>query len=703
MKRKLLAGKEGELFLCLETNNKGESETHLYLYGEVGWEIQSHSLAVAIDELDSDESITVHINSQGGNVFEGFSIYEKIRGHTGETVAIVEGLAASIASLIMCGCDSVHAYETSRVMIHKASTYTAGTADDLRKQADRLDAINQTLIEVYGKRTNLTEEEIDDAMSSETWYTGIEAEVIGFVDTVLNVDPAKEEAKMPDKKIDYEKRASEIRSLFAEHPEHEQLMFTCIGNIDLTMNDIQAKLDEVKVESEPKPTDPAENEPDSPQNKDTPAITAEANVKRVNAIVAAFKPHEGHSDLMFECVGNVNCTVDVAKAKLLDALGKESEQQGEGLNKPTVGPVGDNWRKQFVGAAVEAVLQKKGIEPEKDSPYKELRNKFRNHSLLDFARHSLEQKNIAIHGSKLEIVAAAFQHGTGDFIQILEDSARKSMLRGYTEMTSYHNVIARTGSLMDFKVNKLVGLGAFGDLDKIDPQGEYKFGTLSEFGEDIQLATYGKQFAITREAIINDDLNAFTRIPMKMGAAVSRMYGNMTAELLAGNGRKLKRDNKALFHADHNNTGKSVPSTDALVAADVAMTTQVAEGGIIVEAMPRYVYCPRRLKAQFDRVINSQFHVGETPENNNSSVPNVAPNLTVLGDPRLDMEDPLAWYVLADPNMTDTMEIAFLDGEETPMMEQYQENGRDGLFYRVRADVGVSVLDYKGIYRGNNS
>ena len=131
------------------------------------------------------------------------------------------------------------------------------------------------------------------------------------------------------------------------------------------------------------------------------------------------------------------------------------------------------------------------------------------------------------------------------------------------------------------------------------------------------------------------------------------------------------------------------------------MQTHKGEGGITVEFKPKIIYCPVGLERKIKTVLNSQTYVGETLAESDANVPNVVPTgLVVISDSRLDDASATRWYMLASPTQYDTLAIAFLDGQEEPFMESYEVAGRDGLFYRVRADVGVAALDYKGLYRG---
>src|SRR5699024_8480473 len=120
------------------------------------------------------------------------------------------------------------------------------------------------------------------------------------------------------------------------------------------------------------------------------------------------------------------------------------------------------------------------------------------------------------------------------------------------------------GSLPDFKQAKRVGLDAFPALAEVKEDAEYTYATVGDFAEPVVLATYGKMFKITRQAIVNDDMDAFTRIPMKMGRAARRTVGNLVYAILTGN--PSMSDSTTLFHANHGNLAGSggAPSVSTL-------------------------------------------------------------------------------------------------------------------------------------------
>jgi len=161
----------------------GESAT-LYIYDAIGFfGIEAEQLVQEIDQLDASE-ITLRINSPGGDVFDGVAIYNALKRHPATVHAKVDGLAASMASLIALAGDDVEIAEGAFFMIHKPWSMVLGDANEMRAEADLLDKIEATALSVYAKRSNMGEGEIRAAMEAETWYTAGEAVAAGFADTV---------------------------------------------------------------------------------------------------------------------------------------------------------------------------------------------------------------------------------------------------------------------------------------------------------------------------------------------------------------------------------------------------------------------------------------------------------------------------------------------------------------------------------------
>ena len=169
--------------------NDGKAE--IFIYSDIGydwWEDKSTAqlFAEELKNLGDISSIDLHINSNGGDVFDGQAIHTLIKNHKGFVTAYIDGLAASIATVIAMGADKVIMPKNAMMMIHNAWTGLYGNANDLRKMADDLDHINDTIVHTYlAKAKDKTDEAtIRDLMDKESWLNAEECLSLGLCDEV---------------------------------------------------------------------------------------------------------------------------------------------------------------------------------------------------------------------------------------------------------------------------------------------------------------------------------------------------------------------------------------------------------------------------------------------------------------------------------------------------------------------------------------
>jgi ATP-dependent Clp protease protease subunit len=170
-----------------EIKAKGENaEIHIYEDIGEGWlgGISAKSFADEVKKLGKIKNINVKINSYGGSVFDGIAIYNTLRNNSARVRVDIDGIAASIASIIAMAGDEVNIAENGFMMIHDPWVIAAGTAEDLREQANTMDKVRDTLLDTYMKKATSSREAISDMMSEETWLTAGEAHEIGLVDQI---------------------------------------------------------------------------------------------------------------------------------------------------------------------------------------------------------------------------------------------------------------------------------------------------------------------------------------------------------------------------------------------------------------------------------------------------------------------------------------------------------------------------------------
>ncbi|AVH47357.1 MULTISPECIES: head maturation protease, ClpP-related [Staphylococcus] len=171
-----------------KTDKKGE----ILIYGDIvseEWftnDITAPGFKQQLDELGNVSEIDVHINSSGGNVFEGHAIYNMLKMHKAKINIYIDALAASIASVIAMSGDTIFMHKNSFLMIHNSWIMTVGNAKELRDTADLLDKTDEASNQAYLDRAlNISEEELKELLDAETWLTASEALEKGFIDEIL--------------------------------------------------------------------------------------------------------------------------------------------------------------------------------------------------------------------------------------------------------------------------------------------------------------------------------------------------------------------------------------------------------------------------------------------------------------------------------------------------------------------------------------
>lgn len=165
-------------------------EGELLLYGDIsssswwGDEVTPKAFKQDLDDLGDISTLNIYINSGGGDVFAGQAIYSMLKRHRATKKVYIDGLAASIASVIAMAGDIVYMPQNAMMMIHKAWTFGIGNANDFRKLADDMDKIDESILATYETKTGLEKDRIIELVSAETWMTAEEAVALGFADQI---------------------------------------------------------------------------------------------------------------------------------------------------------------------------------------------------------------------------------------------------------------------------------------------------------------------------------------------------------------------------------------------------------------------------------------------------------------------------------------------------------------------------------------
>ena len=355
---------------------------------------------------------------------------------------------------------------------------------------------------------------------------------------------------------------------------------------------------------------------------------------------------------------------------------------------------GEDERDKYRRAVVDGYRMRMGAQIDKPAPGAE---EFRHLSLLDLARDILDRNGEQSRRvDPMTVASRAFS--TSDFPAIMSNLADVVLKDAYNEAATTWRSWCRVGSVKDFKENRLVRMGELPMLEPVPEGGEYKMADLVETKDSYSIGTFGKKFALTRQAIINDDLGAFTRIPQLFGASAARTINHVVYGLLKSN-PKVAEDGKAIFHADHNNlaaTGTAI-TIEALDAARIAMRRQTGlrkdKEKVTLNITPTTLLIPPELETSALQLLYSATDIRYA----NANVKNPFLNaFTIIVEQELE---PYEWYLLASPSAIDTMEVAFLNGQQSPTLEQQQGWNVDGIEYKIRLDFGAWLYEYRGMYK----
>ena len=321
-------------------------------------------------------------------------------------------------------------------------------------------------------------------------------------------------------------------------------------------------------------------------------------------------------------------------------------------------------------------------------------------TLLDLARECLELSGTRTRRlPRHEIAKLALS--TSDFPSILADVANKTLRQAYEAYPRTFLPFSRRRSAVDFKNINAVQLGEAPSLMKVNEKGEFTHGSIAESKETYKLATYGRIVSITRQTIINDDLSAFTRIPAGFGVAAATLESDTVWGIITTN--PAMGDGVTLFHANHANLNTGAGSALALAGLGAGMAAMAKQKGLdgvtVLNVQPRYLVVPVALQLTAFQMIAPNL----APAKSADLVPDYIRALTPIAEPRLDAASTTAWYLFASPDQIDTIEYAYLEGQDGVYIETRQGFDVDGVEIKARLDFGAKAIDWRGLQKNVGS
>jgi lambda family phage portal protein len=351
--------------------------------------------------------------------------------------------------------------------------------------------------------------------------------------------------------------------------------------------------------------------------------------------------------------------------------------------------VGLDDREKFRAAAIDGLSIRCGLTVATPAAG---HDELRGYSLREMAREVLIRAGIRPPSNIMDMVGRALT--TDDFANIMANVANKSLMEGYDTAAETWATWCGVGSVPDFKLNTMVRASEASDLDEVPEDTEYQYGTQSDAKETFQIVTYGKIFALSRQAVINDDLGALNDQPRKHGEAAARKVGDLPYAVLVANA--AMGDSIALFHASHANImDNAAVSVDALNDAIALMKLQKDIGGLRrLNIRPLFYLGPVGTEGTTEQFFNTG-SIGGVTNSPNLINPYSGSRFTRIYEPRLDDDDVTKWYLMGPKGKTVT--VFFLNGQQTPYLETRQGFTIDGVEWKVRIDAVAKAVDWKAM------
>ncbi len=330
---------------------------------------------------------------------------------------------------------------------------------------------------------------------------------------------------------------------------------------------------------------------------------------------------------------------------------------------------------------------------------------YRGMSLMDMAREAIEQAGGNTRGlSKREMAVMALnldrdmqlrggmQSGS-DFPEILANTVGRTLRTAYEQQPRTFLPFCRQATAPDFKQVARTQLSESSAFQKINEGGEYKQLTFGDTAEKYSLSKYGGIVAITWETLINDDLSAFDRLPLALAAEAAAIEGDIVYGILLGN--PGMGDGTALFAAAHGNLagGNGTAINEAsLSAGRAAMLKQKGPKGRVLNVRPSYLVVGPDKEYEANKFTSANFVAAKAVDIN----PAYNTSLEVIVEARITGNK---WHLAAAPGMIDTIEYAYLEGEEGLFTETRRGFEVDGLQIKARHVFAAKAIDWRGLYQ----
>lgn len=678
----------------------------IVLYGSVGesfWE-ESYFTDVSVREqlAGMRGPLTVRINSGGGLASQGTAIYTLLKDYPGTVDVVVDGVAYSAASLIAMAGDTITMRDGSTMLIHDPATYCTagrGTEDDHMREARRLGVIANTFARIYARRAGISQDEARRIMRDETVMDGPMALQMGFATATDSVAAeaaapfdyrvythAPEDLRAAAESFGEPKAREAVLAMFAGEPRNHERKATMAEDIPV------AEEKPVATPTEAPATQPKTEMTADPTRPD-PAKAERARASRITALVAHHGLDLSVATEMIDAGTSLEAAVDRLTQMRADKDGDTLPRMGA----PTARIIRDERETRMNGmaAALEAQLSR--------SAPADVGRAFMDMGIVEMATVINGNRRVPRSPYEREQEVSMAMHTTSDLPAILENALNKRLLGAYQAATPVYRSIAERMDFTDFRPHPISTIGNFANLDPINEGGEITFGTVGEKKETVSLLKYGKAMSISRDMIVNDDLDAINRVLTSRGTMVA-LWEDLTffAMFISGansDGPTLLETGRQVFNTtDGTKAGSNAAiSVTSINAGRAAMRKRKGipskPGGT---DGPLLNVVPTILLVGPDKELEAQQLLAPIQAQQSGNVNPFSGSMRLVVSPHIAGN---AWYLLADPAAMPGFMYGFLRGEPGPRMRMEEKFGRQGISYSVERDFGTGAIEWRGVYK----
>jgi hypothetical protein len=405
-------------------------------------------------------------------------------------------------------------------------------------------------------------------------------------------------------------------------------------------------------------------------------------IKTINDLARKFNVEQSVVDNLID----TGVSEDKARKTIMDNWTANDPAANVRGNAPAVKA---DERDKYRAAAIEGIVLR--VNPNHEA--KVGGDEFRGMTIVDLAKDVLERSGEATRGkSRREVLSMALrQHTISDFPIILGNTINRQLQAAYQRADQTYAPFCRRTSIADMRPKTVAKLsGLMGTLQAIPEGGEYTATTVTEDKETYSLVKYGRTIGLTLEAMLNDDLDAFSRLPQAIAQAARNFESNTVYGILTGN--PLMNDGVAIFDGAHGNLGTAgAISATTLAEAKKLMRQQTGLEGDFLNIMLKHLIVGPENEQEALQWMNASFSpntVGNTNIYQGS--------MNVIVEPRITNKN---WFAAADPSAIDTIEYAYLEGENGLYTEQENGFSIDGITIKARLFFAAKAIDHRGLFK----